>query len=532
MALTDEQYEQIRIANPFNFTLGIKNEAGLPLDYGNRPFMKAILEDVSPLQVILKAPQVGATVLQTIKAFWVANYLKKDIIYTLPTQSDVIDMVGGKINRIIAQNPILQEMIKDHDTIEQKLVGNNIIYFRGTFTSKAATMVSSQLNLHDEVDSSNPQTLIQYETRQQAQMGGWRWYFSHPSIVGNGIDAYWQKSDQKEWFIHCDYCDKWQFMEWPLSVNQEMKIYCCKFCGAHITDKQRRMGEWRKRFPEAEFSGYHIPQLICPWIPAEKIIKDFKEKEPQYFHNFVLALPYADTQSKITLETIKGLLSDKNERKGRILIGLDTGLKLRIFTGDMLGGIETQEFETYEELQRYCDKFKDWMMMADPGGDIIGVRKFAEDNKGKVFFCYFRQDKKSLNLFTWGKKEEYGIVWADRNRLIQLVVDEMNDKRYTLEGDLAKWWNFWLHCSHIFRTVEEDRVGNLVYVWQRTDRDDYLLACCYWRVLYERFAEQNSSFEGRGELDDLVPEAPVTGETHIKITMPEVPRKSDDWRFN
>ena len=384
MELTEATNEELESVSPYLYIYNnnILNEAGLPLEFKDREFMIDILEDMSPLQAILKAPQVGCTVLETIKALWVANYLHKDIIYTLPTVGDIVDMVGGKINRIIAQNPPLLKMVADHDTIEQKQVGNNIIYFRGTWTSKQAMMVSSQLNLHDEVDASNREVLTQYETRQQASMGGFRWYFSHPSIVGAGIDAYWQKSDQKEWFIHCTFCDKWQFLEFPISINQEKQIYVCKFCGAEVSDQQRRKGQWRKRYPNAEYSGYHISQLICPWIPATKIIKDFKEKEPQYFHNFVLALPYADAQSKITLETIKNLLTNDNKRKGRVLIGVDTGVKIRFVVGDQNGLFDTGEVDNYEDLQRMCDKYKDWVMVVDQGGDIIGVRQFQERRRG------------------------------------------------------------------------------------------------------------------------------------------------------
>ena len=534
--LTNEDNQEIKIVNPFNFTAGLVNEAGIPLDFGDRPFMKEILEDMSPLQCILKAPQVGATVLQTIKAIWVAYYMHKDIIYTLPTVGDVVDMVGGKINRIIYQNPDLLSMIRDHDTIEQKQVGKNIIYYRGTFTTKQAMMVSAQLLIHDEVDASNREVLTQYETRLQATTGGMRWYFSHPSIVGAGIDAYWQKSDQKEWFIHCEFCDKWQFLEFPISINQEKQIYVCKFCQAEISDQQRRKGQWRKRFPNAEYSGYHISQLICPWIPATKIIKDFKEKEPQYFHNFVLALPYADAQSKITLETIKGLLTDENKRKGRVLIGVDTGVKIRFVVGDQNGLFDTGEVDNYEDLQRLCNKYGDtWVMVADAGGDIIGMRQFQENNQGRVFLCSFRQDKQSQNLIKWGEGDEFGRVACDRNRMIQLVVDEMNDKRIPLLGDLNKWWNFWLHCSHIFRTVEEDRLGNLVYVWQRSDRDDWFLAMVYYRIACDRFAQKESTFEGK-EDNPKIQEAFIRdykGRTGgIILTPPLVNKREDDYRYS
>ena len=61
-------------------------------------------------------------------------------------------------------------------------------------------MVSSDLNIHDELDASDSSVILQYETRLQAKSNGRRWYFSHPSVAGFGVDTYWQQSDKKEWF--------------------------------------------------------------------------------------------------------------------------------------------------------------------------------------------------------------------------------------------------------------------------------------------------------------------------------------------
>ena len=172
------------------------------------------------------------TVLQLIKSLWWAFFEKVDIIYTLPTESDVQDMAGGKINRIIAQNPIFLSWIKDHDTVSQKEVGNNMIYYRGTFTQRAAMMVTSKINIHDEKDASNPEVITQYETRQQSEPGGMKWVYSHPSIIGAGVDIEWAKSDQKEWFVKCSKCNEIQFLEWPESIDQQRKCYQCKYCFA------------------------------------------------------------------------------------------------------------------------------------------------------------------------------------------------------------------------------------------------------------------------------------------------------------
>lgn len=518
---------------------GIKNEQGKLLSFKDRAFLIPILEDRSQFQVILKAPQIGMTVLQLIKTLWWAKYEKKDIIYTLPTESDVQDMAGGKINRIIAQNPIFLDWISEHDTVSQKNVDDNIIYYRGTFTQKAAMMVTSQLNVHDEVDASNPEVITQYETRLQSEPGGMRWYFSHPSIIGAGVDLQWQKSDQKELFVTCRACKEAQTLEWPFSIDQERKCFQCKYCFAEIKDEDRRSTDWRALYPGAEYSGWHISQMICPWIPAEKIIKDFKEKEAQYFHNFTLALPYADAKSKVTLETIKGLLTDDNQRIGRVIFGVDTGIKIRWVSGDKNGLFASDECESYEDLQRECDKHKDWIMVIDQGGDIIGARKFQEDNPGKVFLCYFQQDKKSMQLIKWGEKDEYGMVRVDRNRLIQLVVDEMNDKRIPLQGDLEKWWNLWTHWQWMYRTIGEDRIGNLVYVWEcdkSAHRNDWALAMCYWRVGIDRFAETETEFIGEeNPAFKQIPKAAYRrfdGQMENTLVMPDMSVKEDNWLLN
>jgi hypothetical protein len=222
-----------------------------------------------------------------------------------------------------------------------------------------------------------------------------------------------------------------------------------------------------------------------------------------------------------------------------VIFGVDTGLKIRWVKGDQNGLFGIGEVDSYEDLQRECDKHKDWIMVIDQGGDIIGCRQFAEDNPGQVFLCYFVQDKKSMEIIKWGRGEDSGIVRADRNRLIQLVVDEMNDKRIPLCGDMDQWWGLWTHWQWMYRIVDEDRMGNLVYVWacdKSAHRNDWALAMCYWRVAIDRFATLDSYFAGKDDTaKKQIPEAPYRefdGAIRGGIIPPELLRiqKDDDWR--
>jgi len=204
----------------------IKTDTGIPLDFKDHGYMWDIYSDLSPKQAIIKAAQITMSTCASLKAFWIAKNLGFDLIYTLPTESDRNSFVGGKVNRIIAQNPILQEWTKDKDSIEQKQVGDQLIHFRGTWTQKAAIMVPSDLNIYDEVDASKQDILEQYATRLQHSKHKYEWFFSHPSAPGFGVDRYWQRSNQRHWFIKCD-CGHRQYLSWPESIDLVREVFQC-----------------------------------------------------------------------------------------------------------------------------------------------------------------------------------------------------------------------------------------------------------------------------------------------------------------
>lgn len=494
----------------------IKNEVGMPIDFSKRKFLWDIYNDLSPLQVILKPPQIGMTVCNTLKSLWVAKKLNKQIIYTLPTQGDVQDMVGGSFNRIIAQNPILMSWVKDHDTIEQKSVGNSIIFYRGTFTAKQAMMVPSGLNIHDEVDASDPLVITQYETRLQAQDdGGSRWYFSHPSLAGHGVDVYWQESDKKEWFITCSKCEHEQILEWPYSVDVDGARYVCRSCGDELADSDRLNGHWAPT-ATGRFSGYHISQLMLWNKSAADIIAAFNDplKDKQYFYNYVLGLPYVSSDDTIEPSVVlRNCVDVVNEQEGRAVIGMDTGHGIHfvlmnrqgVFFYDEASTISASEtpYTTIEKLMR---KFPRSVVVSDQGGDLIGVRQLQAKYPGRVFLCFYGKDRKTNEIVRWGEDEEYGRVVVDRNRHITLLVEQMRDTgRFRLNGTKDEWAEFASHFGNIYREriVVRDTPGKdnrelygNEYVWKRNGPDHYVHALGYALVGLQRYGGEQAKIIG------------------------------------
>jgi hypothetical protein len=438
-----------------------------------------------------------------LKSFWIAKNLHKDIIYTLPTQADVWDMAGGKVNRLVAQNIVLGQWTKDHDTVEQKTVGDNIIYWRGTFTTKAAMMVSSSLNIHDEVDASDQRVIEQYETRLMANPSDkrWRWYFSHPLLVGHGVHKYYLMGDQKHWFVTCPSCKKEHYMDWntedpnKMSVDIEKKIFICKHCKAPLSDDDRRHGRWVAKYKDKEFSSYWISQLMCPMISAEKIVKDFKEKSAEYFCNYVLGLPYIGSGNQVTREIItRNIQTRVNTQEGRIIIGVDSGLPMYVTIGNKDGIFYYGTVKRWEEIEAFMKRWPTSIVVADQGGDLIGVRKLQDSYPNRVYLCYYRTDRKKNEIITWGENSEAGVVVVDRNKAIQMVIDEFTDRRIALFGTVTDYEDYITHWLNIYRTAELDNLGMPRYIWERSGADHLVHSTVYWRVGMDRFIGNDVTF--------------------------------------
>ncbi len=472
----------------FNEVYGITNDQGQKLDFKDHPFLWEIFNDLSPVQAIIKAAQIGISTTMNIKALWVAKNKHMDIIYSLPTAADVKEFVGGKTNRLISHNPILLEWTKDKDSIEQKRVGNSAIYFRGTWTERAALSIPADLYIADEVDRSKQDIVSQYESRLQHSKWGWRWYLSNPSSPGNGVDRYFQDSDQKHWFVKCE-CGKEQYLTMD---NIKGDIFGCIICGKELN---RRKGRWVKRFENREISGYWISLLMCPWVTPNDIRKKQKEYSESQFANFVLGQPYIGKGNVLTRNLFFQNLTDRiNPQDSRVIIGVDTGAKINYVVGNKYGIYFYGECSDYSELEKLLQRYQTAVMVIDQGGDIIGPRKLREKYPNRVYLCFFRPDRKNDELIQWN--DDDGSVQVDRNKLIQLVVDEFTEKRIPIYGTESEWHDYWMQWAGMYRTSEENALGVEVHTWNKpsTGRCDYPFATVYWRVGMDRFLESYATF--------------------------------------
>lgn len=468
----------------FNELHEIKNEAGLPLDFKEHSFLWDVYGDMTPVQTVRKAAQVGFSTAAIIKTLWLAKMKNMQVIYTLPTAHDVQDFVSSKVNRIIAQNPIFQTWTADKDAIEQKRVGSSVLYYRGTQTERAALAVSADIICFDESDRSDQKTMQQYESRLQHSAWQWRWYFSNPSSPNIGTDRFWNDSDQKHWFVKCTGCNKEQYltMENVIMPKGSNALIACIKCGKEL---DRHSGRWIPRWKGKEVSGRWISALMAPWISADQIIEKQRRMSAEQFDNFVLGIPHITSGNLVTRDTImRNLHAGVNPQDGQIVIGVDPGADICYVIGNQKGIFNYGKTRTYADIEKFLKMWPNSIVVIDQGGDINPQRALREKYPNRVFLCFYRQDRKTERIIEWNEAQQE--VVADRNKLIQLVVDDLTEMRIPLWGTAEEYEDYWQHWSHIYRASEEDTLGVTRHRWMRTDRDDWVHCTAYWRIGIDR----------------------------------------------
>jgi hypothetical protein len=496
----------------------IRTESGQFLDFHNHRYLRQIYSDNAKYLCCLKAGQIGFSTMAILKTIWLAKNMGIDIGYILPTADMVNKFVGSKVNRMAQQNPVIESWMKDKDSITQKQIDENYIHYLGAMTDRSAIMISLDMLVADEYDKAPQEILEIYDSRLQHSKYGYKWVFSNPTIPEFGVSRFWNISDQKKWHITHS-CGKKYVMD-ESCINFTSEIYQCPHCQGVITSEEIRMGEW---IPTAkgEWSGYWIPLWINPMVTAEKICAHRRDKSKEYFYNFVAGLPYVNPNDALSQSTLESnLIPTINDRTYKTIIGLDTGHNLHytmlnkqgIFYHGYCPSVEEMGgkagYDPYDEIRKRLKDDPQSILVSDQGGDLIGIRKIQAEFPGRVFLCWFVKETRNKELIRWGDGEEFGKVLVDRNRMVQMVVDEFNDRRLAINGtkeDWQPWFNHWLNIYRVkeFIGEETDPQYGWRWVWKRKGADHWAMSTIYALVGAQKYAESNAIIIGEDVLGGL-----------------------------
>lgn len=263
----------------------------------------------------------------------------------------------------------------------------------------------------------------------------------------------------------------------------------------------------------AEKYGF-LPNVI------KEEIEDDKKRRPVLYKQKWLGEPYVSPNDLLSdVALTKCLSPEVNLQEDRVIIGVDTGHDIYYTLMNKQGvfyhgycqspqEMNDPNYDPYIEIERLLIKYTNSILIADQGGDLIGIRKLQQKYPGRVFLVWFVKETRNNKLIRYGENEEYGKVLVDRNRMIQLVVDQINEQRLTFNGSKEDWQPFFEHCLNIYRVKEitgeeNDPQYGWRWVWKRKGPDHWFMSMIYALVGMDRFAQdlaeivkKNSFMEG------------------------------------
>lgn len=472
---------------------GLKNERGDLLTFKEHLFLFDIYRDMSKQQAIKKCSQVGVSVTMNLKVFHTLLYKKLSVIYTMPSDSDVEEFVKTKTDKIFSNNPeLLKEIKVDNTFIKQ--IGERFIHFKGTRSKAAPISTTADVLVHDEIDRSDLNIIEQYQSRITRSKFRGTWALSNPSIKNVGIDIMWNDSDKKEWFITCLGCKKEQWLEWDKNVDEIGRKYVCSHCGRELTDKERGTGEW-KATSEGKVSGYHISQMMAPWMSADDLVEVKEKKGVEYFNNFILGEPYSIGDELDFRQILYDCWTPKEIDKEPFIMGVDVGKIKHYVLGSKKGIFKIGSCESRKELESIINHYNPTVVM-DAGPERTWAEEFKQKYP-KLSLCFYRYDKDQADLVKWGgesqgveDKKNIGYCYADRNRCIDKMIDEMQRGNILFQLTREDLERVISHFETLRRVIAETSQGTKRYVWETTTgMDHFPHALNYYNIAKMRTGE-------------------------------------------
>jgi len=191
--------------------------------------------------------------------------------------------VRSKVNPIIEKNPVIQEtLIGMTDNIYQKQVGESFIFYQGTKGQSKGIMITSDINFHDELDRSDIGKVETYHSRLAHSQFKGEWIFSNPSRPNVGVDVTGSGPKKSSGMLDAPIAERGSLWTTGRIYARSGKFHLPQVWGI-IDDESRLDGEWVAEYPGRDWAGYHISQLIAPWITAAEIIEQEQTKSQEYF---------------------------------------------------------------------------------------------------------------------------------------------------------------------------------------------------------------------------------------------------------
>ena len=462
-----------------------ETQENLPFTFAKFPFQMEMFADMFPKVVIKKALQVGASEYAILKSIHACDKLRASVMYGFPHSRQIGRFSKTRISPLLNRSPYFKGLCNSADgsranqsTFLREIRGK-FFYLVGVASDSEIQSESVDMVIRDErdlMDQNNAEVLLK---RNKASLKKMNLDLGFPTVEGFGIDEEFQRSDQREYEVRCEWCGEWQEIQWPRNVNRELRQRVCWKCGKSIERSLAdfRCGRWVARNPKMSSicHGYHIHTLLYPGMDFEEFFQDADNViRIQEFYNFQLGLAYSQKGVRIDEGTFMACVDESAyfpvpKPQRAVFGGVDVGKVLHCWFEEVTirngkvnkNLVDAKVFSgenKFEDLMAYILDLQPVAVCIDVYPEITEVSRLVKKFRGTVWALSFQdftsnpQDEAKLDT------ENTFFLAANRTMLLDWNAEDFINRAVRIPGEaLAQHPDIKEHFKALIRVT--DRIG-------------------------------------------------------------------------
>ena len=478
------------------------------------------------LQCVMKATQLGFTetsVLSSLHGMIYGHY-PKGVLYLFPTNDDMREFSKSRFGPLLAANPTaLGQYVKDTNTANLKKVGATaFLFLRGARLtasedgtakdSQRLKGISSDKVVYDEREGMEPEV----ETLAEGRLGNSdvaeQYFLSNPLLPGGGIDAVFNRSDQRRWFRRCLKCGQtppngaeWEWyadkpkngwtsaeVQFPNNIEHDgtRGYIACVQCGKAVP--MTNPGCWVPKdiHNSSTMWGYQLSQLTSAKKDPYKILQDYTDPPDGNKGDVVrlkLGLPFISSEDKLSVQQVLGncgMGMQLNSHHGPCAMGVDVRKHKNVVIGCRSSQnswriLRVARIESFDEILSMAYRFNVKIAVIDIRPYEDEVRQFQKKANFRTYLSeYLDNSPLGTNFF-----DKTGLVKTNKTEIMDASHRMLVDGQIELPATCPEVRQFAIECSSVakvFEAVRGARGGVFRYRKLGNKPDDYRHALNYF----------------------------------------------------
>lgn len=497
-----------------------------PLSFKKFPWQVEILNSMDPFVTVQKAAQMGFSVAGMLKALYMVDEKKTDVLYVLPTQNLASDFAKARLDQVVAMSPALRNMFIGSNNVGLKTTADHShIFIRGSVAESGLVSVPVGCAIVDEYDRCNPKAMSLVLERLAAHEDKHFFGLSTPTLPNFGINKQYLLGTQERFRFPCPSCGKKIELLWPdkkKGIKGNIEI-----CGEHSTDPDCHRSQfvcnecdaclphelksdwlanayWEATEVAHGHRSFHLNQMYGPAItPGELVIAYFKGQSDDAaqveFVNQKLGEPHLLEGARVTDQVIDSCLRNHRTEDPRpetadrqIVMGVDVGTFLDVVIAEYLyerdpgfephlnsickvlwsGRLPGSDFEVLDRLMA------EWQVQyaaIDWQPESVLAKAFARRFHGYASVVQYRKGTTGHEIKEAFDDERVSILTVDRTSFLDMSLGRLHKQRTLLPANISGV--FREHVKNLVRTYELDDFGKpkAVYVSLGADHQCHAL---------------------------------------------------------